>query len=238
MRNAIVVGASSGIGRELARLLAADGYGVGLLARREPLLTELAREIRTPVWVKPLDLARPDDARDRLRELVAAIGDVELFVISAGTGAVNFGLDWEPELDTIGVNVAGFTAAANVAVEHLRARGRGHLVGISSIAAIRGGRDAPAYNASKAFVSNYLEGLRLMFRRAGLPVAVTDVKPGFVDTRMAQADHLFWVATPQQAARQILAAIRRRRSHVYVTRRWRLIAWLLKLAPGWLLARM
>jgi short-subunit dehydrogenase len=102
----------------------------------------------------------------------------------------------------------------NIAVAHLEARGSGHLVGISSIAALRGNRVAPAYNASKAFVSNYLEGVRNRFAKLKLRVAVTDVQPGYVDTPMAKGN-LFWVASPEKAARQILAATRARRHHVY-----------------------
>ena len=90
---------------------------------------------------------------------------------------------------------------------------------------------APAYSASKAFVSNYLQGVRYRFEKLKLPIVVTDVQPGFVDTRMAKGDRLFWVASPQTAARQIVAAIRGRKQHVYVTRRWRLIAWVLRIVP-------
>ena len=236
--NAIVIGASSGIGLELARQLSARGYGVGLVARRGELLEKLARELSPPVWTKTMDVAETTEAMSRLRELIAEMKDVELFVISAGTGFINPELEWEKERTTIAVNVAGFAAAANVAVEHLKQRGRGHLVGISSLAALRGSSAAPAYNASKAFVSNYLEGLRLMLRRRNLPITVTDVQPGLVDTRMAQGDKLFWVAAPAEAARQILAAVRRRKQHVIVTRRWRLAALFLKHAPDWLYRRI
>ena len=110
-------------------------------------------------------------------------------------------------------------------------RESGHIVGISSVAAIRGSGNEPAYNASKAFQSNYLQGLRQKFHKLKLPVAVTDVQPGFVDTAMAQGEGLFWVAPPEKAAQQIFNSIRKRRKHVYVTRRWRLIAWLLKILP-------
>jgi short-subunit dehydrogenase len=173
-----------------------------------------------------------------MRELIEELHDVELFIVSAGTGFENSALAWEPERDTIRVNVLGFASMVNVAVAHLEARGSGHLVGISSLAALRGNRVAPAYNASKAFVSNYLEGVRYRFERAKLPVVVTDVQPGFVDTRMAGGGRLFWVASPQEAARQIAAAIHRRKRHVYVTRRWRLVAWLLRLVPDALYARL
>jgi short-subunit dehydrogenase len=236
-RNAIVIGASSGIGRALAKRLAANGYGVGVAARRTALLRDLAAEIRGPSFIKTMDVSQPAEAMASLRELIAEMGDVELFVINAGTGFINPALAWEPERDTIAVNVSGFAAAANVAAAHLEARGGGHLVGVSSIAALRGNPVAPAYNASKAFMSNYLQGLRDRFVARGLPVVVTDVQPGFVDTPMAKADRMFWVASADTAAEQIWAAIRKRRKHVYVTRRWRLVAWLIKVTPDWLAQR-
>jgi short-subunit dehydrogenase len=231
MRNAIIIGASSGIGRALAKVLASHGYKVGLVARRMELLQEIANEIHTTTFVKAIDVSKPAEAMQRLRELIAEMQGAELFVISAGTGFINPKLEWEPEDETIAVNVSGFAAIANVAVSHLEARGSGHLVGISSIAALRGNPDAPAYGASKAFMSNYLQGLRYRFSKLQLPVVVTDVQPGFVDTAMAKADRKFWMATPEKAAAQIFAAVRKRKRHVYVTRRWRLIAWLIKAMP-------
>src|SRR3546814_6308751 len=101
----------------------------------------------------------------------------------------------------------------NIGMQHCLAQGTGHLVAISSIAGLRGGGDAPAYNASKAFVSNYMEGLRQNMARRGLPIATTDVRPGFVDTAMAKGDGLFWVASPEKAANQNYGAIRARKSH-------------------------
>ena len=234
MKNAIVVGASSGIGRELPRVLGANGYAVGLAARRVDLLEELAKELPDGSRIQAMDLADPDAAMTDLRRLIASFGDVELFVLNAGVGFPNWDLDWQPERDTIGVNVTGFAATANVAVEHLFKRGGGSLVGISSIAALRGHGEAPAYNASKAFMSNYLTGLRHKFARQKLPITVTDVQPGFVDTAMLKAEGPFWVASPEKAARQIYRAIVRRKKHVYITRRWRLIAWLIKILPDWI----
>jgi short-subunit dehydrogenase len=238
VRNAIIIGASSGIGLALARILAAEGYNVGLAARRLDLLEQAAREIGGAAFVKAIDVSKPAEAMQRLHELITEMQDVELVVISAGTGHINPKLEWDLELETIAVNVSGFAAMANVAVSHLEARGKGCLVGISSIAALRGNSHAPAYGASKAFMSNYLEGLRHRFMKLQLPVIVTDVQPGFVDTAMAKADQKFWVATPEKAAAQIFAAIRKGKKHVYVTRRWRLIAWLFKGMPDWLAGKI
>jgi short-subunit dehydrogenase len=237
-KSAIIIGASSGIGRALAAILSLDGYRIGVVARRTDLLAQLRAELAGPCVIKTVDVAQPELAMPLVRELIEELGDVELFIVSAGTGFENAALAWEPERDTITVNVLGFAAMVNVAVAHLETRGSGHLVGISSLAALRGNGVAPAYNASKAFVSNYLQGVRYRFKRLKLPIVVTDVQPGFVDTRMAGGDRLFWVASPQKAARQIVAAIRGRKQRVYVTRRWRLIAWLLRVIPDALYSRL
>jgi short-subunit dehydrogenase len=230
-KRAIVIGASSGIGRALALRLARAGYEVGLTARRLPLLLELQAEIGPRAFVKPMDVSDTAAAMARLEELIAEMGGADLIVVNAGTGHVNPDLAWEPEADTIGVNVQGFTAMVNVAYRHFVQRGAGHLVSISSVAALRGGGDAPAYNASKAFVSNYMDGLRHKLARLGLPVAVTDIQPGFVDTAMAQGPNVFWAASPEAAAEQIWQAIRRRKKRAVITRRWRLIAWLMRAVP-------
>jgi short-subunit dehydrogenase len=238
MATAIIVGASSGIGRHLAKLLGSEGYALGLVARREELLRQLAAELPGRTLIEVVDVADLGLAAQRLSALFEALGRVDLFVFCAGVGYVNPALDCQPELDTGAVNVQGFVNAVNVAVKAFARRGSGHIVGISSIAALRGGSSAPAYGASKAFMSNYLEALSFRFSKLKLPIVVTDVQPGFVDTEMAKADVKFWVATPATAARQIYDAIRARKRHVYVTRRWRLVAWALKLMPARLLARL
>jgi short-subunit dehydrogenase len=235
---AIVIGASSGIGRALAIKLSADGYRVGLVARRTELLTELARQLPKPGVVKTIDVSQPDVAMPLLQSLVDELGDVEVFIVSAGVGFENDSLAWVPERDTIAVNVAGFAAMVNVAAAHLASRGSGYLVGISSLAALAGNAVAPAYSASKAFASNYLDGVRYRFGKLKLPITVTDIQAGFVDTAMARSDTLFWVASPEKAAEQILAAMRRRARRAYVTKRWRLVAWLLKGLPDWALRKL
>ena len=238
MKRAIVVGASSGIGRELAVVLSQNGYAVGL-ARQKAAAPGGTEEPPSRSGLCQTDgCCGPSEAIKRLEELIEEMGGLDLIVISAGIGFINPDLNWTEERQTIAVNVTGFAAMANVAFRHFAKVGRGHLVGISSIAAIRGSREAPAYNASKAFMANYLEGLRNRAMKAGLPIVVTDIQPGFVDTAMAKGEGLFWVASPQKAAQQIYSAIQRKAKRAYVTKRWRLIAWLLKTLPDALLARL
>lgn len=237
MKKAIIIGASSGIGKELARVFSGNNYALGLAARRMNLLEELRRELPTRAVVHYMDLRKIEDIEKQMIGLIAEMGDVDVIVISSGTGFLNDELEWNKEEETIDVNVLGFARIVNIAVRYFSGRGEGHIVGISSIGALRGNATAPAYNASKAFVSNYLEGIRSKMKKSGLKITVTEILPGFVDTEMAKGDGqdgkggLFWVSSPETAAKQIYAAIVRKKNRAYVTRRWRIIAWLLKFMP-------
>jgi short-subunit dehydrogenase len=185
-----------------------------------------------------MDVSDTEDAIHKLNALIAQMGWVDLAVICAGTGHINPELKWEYEQDTIDVNVQGFTCIADTIINHFIEQGSGHLVAISSVAALRGSGVCPAYNASKAYISNYMEGLQLKASRMSKEIIVTDIKPGFVDTAMAQGDGLFWVASASEAASQIYKLIRKRKSHGYVTKRWRFVAIVLKLMPRWLYTRL
>lgn len=237
MKKAIVIGASSGIGRALSISLAKNGYEVGLMARRTDLLETLQNEIPTKTHVGHIDLSNALEALEKLRTMIQTLQGVDLVVINSGTGFLNPELDWTKEQQTLDVNVYGFCALAGELYKFFSQQKQGHLVGISSIGALMGNSIAPAYNASKAFMSNYLEGLNKKAFQEKLPIVITDIKPGFVDTAMAQGDGKFWVATPQKAAEQIYSAIHKRKRHAYITHRWRLIGWVLKLMPHWLYLR-
>ncbi len=238
MKRAIIFGASSGIGREIARILSREGYLLGLAARREDLLKSLGEELPGESHVRRCDVASDEECEAAFNGFIADMGGCDLIVISSGTGFINEELEWPKEKETIDVNVAGFAHLAGLGARYFLDKGEGHIVGISSIGALRGGRDAPAYNASKAFVSNYLEGLRCRMKRLAPGIIVTDIMPGFVDTAMAQGEGLFWVAPAEAAARQICRAIAKKKEKVYITRRWMLIAFLLKWMPDWLYWRL
>ncbi|MCR4287039.1 MAG: SDR family NAD(P)-dependent oxidoreductase [Deltaproteobacteria bacterium] len=231
MKKAIIIGASSGIGRELAKVLSQNSYALGLTGRRTDLLESLRNDISATSFVKKIDISEQEDAMVHLENLISEMGGLDLIVISSGIGFLNTELGWKEEKETIDVNVTGFAAMTNIAFRYFLKQGSGHIVGISSIAALRGSGEAPAYNASKAFVSNYLEGLRQKVAKAGLAITVTDIQPGFVDTAMAKGEGLFWIAPTQKAAYQIYKAIEGRKKHAYITKRWRFIAWLLKAIP-------
>jgi short-subunit dehydrogenase len=236
-RTAVIIGASSGIGEALAHQLNRDGWRLGLLARRLDRLEAMRQTLAPATVVRRMDVTH-DDAAAILDEVLDELGGVDLIIISAGAGHNNRDLNAKLDVDTVAVNVLGFMKTAQVAVRHFLRRGRGHLVGISSIAALRGNGAGAAYAASKAFQSVYLDGLRDLVRQSGLPIAVTEVQPGFVDTAMMKPERplprmVGWllVSSPAVAAQQILSAVRKRAKHAYITRRYALVAFVLKRLP-------
>jgi short-subunit dehydrogenase len=238
MKKAIIIGASSGIGRELAGVFSENNYIVGLAARRLNLLKKLQQELPNQSHVKYIDLLKIEDIEKNMNELITEMGDVDVIVISSGTGYLNDGLEWDREKETIDVNVTGFARIVTLAANYFLHRGEGHIVGISSVGALRGNNSAPAYNASKAFVSNYLEGIRYKMKKSNRKITVTDIMPGFVDTDMAKGEGLFWVSPPETAARQIYRSIVKKKERAYITRRWRIIAFLLKIMPDCIYFRL
>lgn len=238
MKKAIIVGATSGIGKGLAKLLTDNGYKVGITGRRTNLLTELKNEKPDCYFIKSFDIADTNNISHQLEKLVNELGGLGLLIISSGTGNLNDNLDFEIEKQTIDTNISGFTAIADWAFNYFEKQKFGHLVAISSIAGLRGSRQSPAYNATKAYQINYLEGLRQKANKLKTEIIVTDIRPGFVDTDMAKGEGRFWVASVDKASRQILKTIKNKRKIVYITRRWRLIAILLKLLPRQIYDRM
>ena len=159
-------------------------------------------------------------------------------MISAGTGEPSKELSWEIDKRTVATNVNGFIEIANWGFNYFIKQGYGQLVTISSIGAIRGGSWAPAYNASKAFQSNYFDGLSVKAKKINKNVSLTCVEPGFVATKMAKSHKLFWVVPVDKAARQIIRAIEKKKRKVYISRRWWLVAQVLKCMPHWLYHRI
>lgn len=230
MKKALVLGASSGIGRELAKLLADDGIFTAITGRRKDLLEELQSGNPDKFYISSYDCTNMENTR-QLDKVLEKLEDIDLFILCAGQGEINKDLDFHIENQTNLLNVTAFTESVTWAFNYFENKGRGHLVVITSIAGIRGGRVAPAYNASKAYQIHYLEGLRQRVNRLKLPIAITDIRPGFVDTAMAKGGGKFWVIPKEKAARQIYSHIKHKSDIAYVSKRWRLIAWLLKLIP-------
>jgi len=147
-------------------------------------------------------------------------------------------LDFEIEKHTINVNVIGFTEIISWTFKFFEKQGYGHLVGITSVAGFRGNKSAPSYFATKSYQIIYLESLRQKAVSLKKPIVITDIRPGFIDTKMAKGEGQFWVASKEKAANQIYGLIKRKKAIGYVTKRWVIIAILLKLLPNWIYKRM
>ena len=232
MEKTIIVGATSGIGRSLAKLMAENDNLVGITGRRSQLLEEIKSEKPESYRIKTFDITRTSTIERQLEELTLELGGLDTLVISSGTGELNESLEFEPEKRTIDTNVSGFTAVVDWAFNYFSAQKHGHLVAISSIAGLHGNSEAPAYSASKAYQINYLEGLQMKAVKYSFPVIITDIRPGFVNTDMAKGEKLFWMASVEKASMQIFNAIQKKRRTAYITKRWRLIAILFKYLPN------
>ena len=237
MKKAIVVGATSGIGRELAILLADNGYKVGITGRREELLATLKASKPDSFIIATFDVISITKVPQYLNDLEKELGGLDLLIMSSGTGKINLSLDSNIERYTNEVNVSGFTTIADWAFNYFQQQRYGHFAAITSIAGIRGSRQSPAYFASKAYQINYLEALHQKAVNLKMPVYITDIRPGFVDTAMAAGPNMFWMASAKKASALIFKAIKNKRSVVYVTKRWQLIVILLKLLPRFLYKR-
>ena len=237
MKKAIIIGASSGIGKALARELVQNKYRVGITGRREAHLLELQKEQPKQIQIAAFDTTEPN-AIEQLEALEKRLGGIDLFIISAGIGHLNLDYDYSLENETNQLNVVAFTRLVNWSMRYFEKQGWGHLVNISSVASRRGGRQAPAYSASKAYQSIYLEGMAQKVAYDKLPIYTTDVRPGFVKTAMAKADKMFWVSSKEKAARQIFQSIQRKKRIVYISRRWVIIAWILERIPWFIYKRM
>ena len=238
MKIAIIIGATSGIGKELARLLVDDGFNVGITGRRTELLESLKSENPDSYFIKTFDVKDTKVAEDKLEELTSELGGLDLLILSSGTGDINDKLDFDIEIRTIETNVVGWTFISDWAFKYFEKQRYGHLTAISSIAGLRGSRQSTSYNATKAYQINYLEGLRQKATKLKEQIYITDIRPGLVSTEMAKGEGLFWVMPVEKTARQIYEAIKKKKKIAYVTKRWKLIAAIIKRIPSRLYDRM
>ena len=209
MKRAIVIGASSGIGREVARLLISEGWTVGVAARREAMLQDLGAAATACIDVTAAE------ATQRLRQLIDDLGGMNLFLYSSGIGHQNRLLREDIELSTMQTNGLGFTRMIGEAYRYFAARQEqketkewAHIAAITSIAGTKGLGPAPAYSATKAMQNVYLQALEQQAHQRGLRIRFTDIRPGFVDTALLKGDFRYpMMLQPKNVAREIVSAI-------------------------------
>jgi len=241
MQKTIIIGATSGIGFELAKLYAQNGDRVGATGRRNELLQKLKESFPGQVVIECFDVTGNENIF-HLESLIRELGGMDLLIYNSGYGDISEVLDWPMDRQTTQTNVIGFVEIVNYAFNYFANQEGGQIAATSSIASVRGNSRAPAYSASKAYMSTYMEGLHLKASRLKRKdpktnISVTDIQPGFINTKMAKGKGRFWEAPVEKAARQIFNAIQKKRRKAYITRRWAIIAWILKWLPYPILKR-
>lgn len=249
-KRAIVMGATSGIGQEVARLLAANGYEVGIAGRREERLVQMAQNTPGIVAYRQIDVTK-ENAPMELHKLIEELGGMDLYFHSSGIGWENVALDADKELKTVETNGMGFvrmvSAAYNWFAEQ-RAEGaeqrasgkerKARIACITSIARTRGLGAAPAYSATKRMQAHYLECLSQQARMRHLNIGITDIRPGFVATDLIAGSHFPLQLKAEDVARTIVRAIERGSEVVTIDWRYRLLVAAWQLIPRWLWVRL
>lgn len=237
-RRGIVVGASSGMGNEVARLLLRDGWTLGLGARRTKPLEALAREFPGQVVCRQIDVndAHADEA---LRQLIADLDGISLYFHAAGVGHQNHELTADKELQTVATNGLGFARMVGEAYRYFATKGEGHIAVISSIAGTKGLGVAPAYSATKAFQNVYIQALEQQANMRRLRIRFTDIRPGFVQTALlADGTRYPLLMDPKKVARHIVSAIYHHRHVCVIDTRYRILTALWRWLPNALWRRM
>lgn len=229
-KRAVVIGASSGIGWQLTRLLIQDGWNVGIAARRKEPLEALKREFPEQVEWSCIDVTR-EDAAEKLRQLVDKLGGMDLFFYASGVGQRNGTLQPEIEETTLVTNGLGFTRMVGEAYRYFARQGKGHIAVISSIAGTRGLGPSPAYSATKAFQNTYIEALEQQSNARGLRIRFTDIRPGFIDTPLLKGDRFPYTLSVEKASKSILRAVYRQKHVAYIDGVWHAVVVLMRCIP-------
>lgn len=239
-RRAIIIGATSGIGLEVAKVLAEKGWQVGIAGRRQELLQQIQRKHLNFVATERIDVTKAD-AAERLQTLIGKMGGMDLYFHSSGIGYQNTELDMERELATVETNAVGMTRMVGAAFHYCETHPEqnGQIAVISSIAGTKGLGAAPAYSATKRYVNHYLECLtQLCHIRHLSHISIHDIRPGFVRTALISGSNYPMQLDATKVAQQIVRGLERGRSIITIDWRYRLLVFFWRLIPRWLWVRM
>ena len=237
-KKVIIIGATSGIGREVALVYIAQGWTVGAAGRREAELESLRAMAPEQVFTQVLDVTK-DDAAEHLQTLINKVGGMDLFLLSSGIGKQNYTLDTEIELATAATNVEGFIRMTNAAYHYFEKQGHGHLAVISSIAGTKGLGAAAAYSATKGFQHKYMDALDQLSRMQKLNISFTDIRPGFVATPLLKSSKSYpMLMEAPIVALDIVDALERKKRVAIIDWRFRLLVGFWRLIPKWIWLRL
>lgn len=270
-KKAIVMGATSGIGMEVASLLAQRGWQVGIAGRRIDRLEEVKRNTNLLISESPkaskgeiacyqqIDVTSPE-APSLLLKLIEKLGGMDLYFHSSGIGWQNNSLDIEKEMKTVETNGLGFVRMVDTAFnwfakqsqeqdkgqelsqEQNSDKGKGNdtyrIACITSIAGTKGLGAAPAYSATKRFQNHYLECLTQQAHMRHLPIAITDIRPGFVKTDLIAGSNYPLQLTPLEVAQQIVNAIERGKTVKTIDWKYSILVSLWRMIPRWIWTRL
>lgn len=239
-KSAIVMGATSGIGYEVAMLLAQRGWRVGVAGRREDILSKMVSDTDGIVAYEVIDVTTAQ-AIDGLHRLICKLGKMELYFHSSGIGYQNPSLDAAKELKTIETNCLGMARLVGEAFRYFESHKEidGQIAVISSIARTKGLGAAPAYSASKRFTSHYLESLcQLTSIKSITNLRITDIRPGFVRTPLLEGSNFPMQLDAGKVARDIADALERRRAVVTINWLYRIMVFFWQMIPRWLWTKM
>ncbi|OUO00084.1 SDR family NAD(P)-dependent oxidoreductase [Bacteroides clarus] len=237
MKKAIIIGATSGIGQEVARLLVRQGWRIGVAGRRKEALRSMQQTNPEQIEIQCLDVTE-DNAILHLNRLVDRLGGMDLFFLSSGVGYQNRDLEPEIELNTARTNVEGFTRMVTAAFDYFKKTGGGHIAVISSIAGTKGLGVAPAYSATKRFQNTYIDALAQLSRMQRLNIRFTDIRPGFVATDLLRNGKYPMLMHADEVARHIVRALKHKKRVAVIDGRYSLLVFFWQMIPRWLWERL
>lgn len=233
----VIIGATSGIGYEVAKIYCRLGWRVGVAGRRIERLEAFKEQAPEQIEIQQIDVTETE-AVEKLYSLIDKLGGMDIFLLSTGIGSQNRTLNSEIELSTVNTNALGFTRMVTAAYNYFKEEGGGHLSVISSIAGTKGLGAAPAYSATKRFQNTYIDALAQLARMEKQPVRFTDIRPGFVKTDLLKNDKYPLLMDPEQVAQKIVKALSQKKRRVIIDWRYAILVFFWKLIPSYIWERL